>query len=367
MSLKSIPYSLLEKLIILKKTHYDEFNFKKFKQNSIKSLSREERNSIKTTWGFLPSRISFPFYQVVKNMFGSEELHKFVSPDMFYPYILRSLNPAKYSGAYEHKGLYHKLLTNIKQPKFFINAIGNTICDNQGNRLTDLEEIVQLLVGKSFIVKPTTDSACGNSVKAIHNATREDILILLDIYKRDFIVQEICSQSEKTRVFNPSSLNTFRVTTLFLNDKFSVLNILFRCGRGNVVVDNGGAGGLMCGCDTEGQLMPYALDNDLNKYVESSTGQPFGVKIPEVKLIIQEIERNIATAIPFCAFAGWDFALDSNNKPVMIEVNLGGSIGIYPGIFTEQICNEEPLFGNRTDEVIDWVKNHRPHIRELFV
>lgn len=330
-------------------------------------LNKRDLKELKNVWGCLGIKFNHDFYTIIKSFVSKDFDPRYVSQDLFYPYILRSLNPAKYSGVYEHKGLYHKLLTNINQPEFYINAIGNTICDNQGNRLTDLEEIVQLLVGKSFIVKPTTDSACGNSVKAIHNATREDILILLDIYKRDFIVQEICSQSEKTRVFNPSSLNTFRVTTLFLNDKFSVLNILFRCGRGNVVVDNGGAGGLMCGCDTEGQLMPYALDNDLNKYVESSTGQPFGVKIPEVKLIIQEIERNIATAIPFCAFAGWDFALDSNNKPVMIEVNLGGSIGLYPGIFTEQLCNETPLFGDRTDEVINWLNINPPHIRELFM
>lgn len=330
-------------------------------------LSKSDLKKIKSVWGCLGIKFKTDLYRIVKSLVPKEFDPRYVSQDLFYPYILRSLNPSKYCGAYEHKGLYHKLLSKISQPYYYINAIGNIICDNQGNRLTDIEDVVQLLVGETFIVKPTTDSACGNSVKAIHNASREDILTILDTYKRDFIVQEICSQSEKTKVFNPSSLNTFRVTTLFLNDQFSVLNILFRCGRGNVVVDNGGAGGLMCGCDTEGQLMPYALDNDLNKYTESSTGQPFGIKISEVKQIIQEIERNIATALPFCSFAGWDFALDSQNRPVMIEVNLGGSLGLYPGIFTEQLCNETPLFGDRTEEVITWIKNNSPHIRELFM
>lgn len=329
-------------------------------------LSKSDIQKIKDVWGCLGISFKNDFYSIVKSFIHKDFDPRYVSQDLFYPYILRSLNPAKYSGAYEHKGLYHKLLKEINQPNFYINAIGDIICDNNGNRITN-DDVIQVLLGKSFIVKPTTDSACGNSVLAIRNASKEDIINLQNSYKRDFIVQEICSQSEKTKVFNPSSLNTFRVTTLYLNHRFSVLNILFRCGRGDVVVDNGGAGGLMCGCDTEGQLMPYALDNDLNKYTESSTGQAFGIKIPEVKQIVQEIERNIATALPFCSFAGWDFALDSQNRPVMIEVNLGGSLGLYPGIFTEQLCNETPLFGDRTEEVITWIKNNSPHIRELFM
>lgn len=357
--------SALKYFLVWKKTNYDEFRFRKYEQTYQNVLLRKEKKLIADLWGFIPGKINYNFYKVAKSFASKEDLHKFVSTDIFYPYILRSLNPVKFSGAYEFKGTYHRLF-NINQPKYFVNAIGNTIFDNKGNIVTNKKEIIDLLIEKSFIVKPTIDSACGSNIIAIQSATEKDVLSILENYKSNFIIQEICRQSDKTKVFNESSLNTFRVTTLFLNNHFSVLNILFRCGRGNTIVDNGGAGGLMCGCDTDGQLMPYALDNNLKKYTKSSTGQSFGVKIPEVKSIINTIKEKIDT-IPFCSLAGWDFALDDENRPVMIEVNLGGSTGIYPGILTEQLCNETPLFGERTHEVINWVKNNSPQICELLI
>ncbi len=49
-------------------------------------------------------------------------------------------------------------------------------------------------------------------------------------------------------------------------------------------------------------------------------------------------------------FAGWDFCLDENNNPIFIEVNLG-----YPSILYEQLCSVSPIFGNRTNEVYEYV------------
>ena len=40
--------------------------------------------------------------------------------------------------------------------------------------------------------------------------------------------------------------------------------------------------------------------------------------------------------------------------PVFIEVNLG-----FPGIQMEQMCTG-PIFGDRTAEVVGYVKNHPP-------
>lgn len=47
--------------------------------------------------------------------------------------------------------------------------------------------------------------------------------------------------------------------------------------------------------------------------------------------------------------AAWDFALNENEEPVFIEVNLG-----WPGIMTEQLSSCRPVFGERTQEAIEY-------------
>jgi hypothetical protein len=48
----------------------------------------------------------------------------------------------------------------------------------------------------------------------------------------------------------------------------------------------------------------------------------------------------------------WDFAVDSNGTPIVIEINLdSGEIQFH------QIYNG-PLFGDRTGEVVEYIKKH---------
>lgn len=49
-------------------------------------------------------------------------------------------------------------------------------------------------------------------------------------------------------------------------------------------------------------------------------------------------------------FIGWDVCFNEKNEPVIIELNSS-----QPGVFGEQICTG-PIFGVRTQEVIDYCK-----------
>ena len=77
-------------------------------------------------------------------------------------------------------------------------------------------------------------------------------------------------------------------------------------------------------------------------------------KIEEVKDLVDLAINAHRFYLPTCGFAGWDLALDSNNKPIFIEVNLG-----FPGIQFEQLCPATPIFEGRTQEVIDYVCKHQ--------
>ena len=76
--------------------------------------------------------------------------------------------------------------------------------------------------------------------------------------------------------------------------------------------------------------------------------------------------RVVATAleahrqIPTCAFAGWDLALAKDGRVLLIEANL-----TWPEIFGAQMCCG-PIFGERTDEVIDFLKRPRKQSRLFY-
>lgn len=61
------------------------------------------------------------------------------------------------------------------------------------------------------------------------------------------------------------------------------------------------------------------------------------------------------------AFVGWDFALDDNNTPTLIEANID-----IPGIFFEQLANARPLFRERHDEVMQYIKEHPLPLLPLY-
>ena len=111
----------------------------------------------------------------------------------------------------------------------------------------------------------------------------------------------------------------------------------------------------MIGLDDEGFLREYAYDADYNRYEQTKTGVSFkGKRISAYKELRDSILEYHSKLLPACRFAGWDLALDKNNVPVFIEVNLG-----FPGIQMEQMCTG-PIFGDRTAEVVGYVKNHPP-------
>lgn len=217
------------------------------------------------------------------------------------------------------------------------------------------QEAIDCLTGRkeNFIIKPTHDSTQGQNVKCI-NPQKDNVANVISKYGDDYIVQEVVKQSEKTAVFHRDSLNTFRISTLNVNGKVSLCNILFRCGRNGNSVDNGGAGGLMCGVMPDGHFKKTAYDKYYKTYTETDDGVRFEeCYILEIPVMVELVKKWHGERLPHVGFAGWDIALDENNIPVMIEVNLR-----WPGIQFEQLCSETPLFGERTQEVIEYTERH---------
>ena len=130
----------------------------------------------------------------------------------------------------------------------------------------------------TFIIK-IVDGSCGQGTKIV---SKDEVPSILSQYPNGFIAEELIDQDERIAQFHPKSVNTLRVTTLKLKDGTHIVHPFIRFGRGNSVVDNGGAGGIMCTIDADSGVVLAAADehgHHFEKHPESGI-QIVGFQIP---------------------------------------------------------------------------------------
>lgn len=324
--------------------------------NKSVKLDDSELERAEAIWKPLSPKIDRRYWELYKGMFGFSPY--LVPDDIYVRNIVRVLNPMRKCYCLQNKNMYPILYRDLKMPLTLINCMDGQAYDPD-NRLVDHSDILKVLIKRSenprLILKPSTDTCSGMGVKILdlrdENSCRENIRQA----GSNFVIQEIVSQSETTKRFNPSSLNTFRINTLNLNGQITVENILFRHGRNNSVVDNGGAGGICVGFDSDGMMIGMAIDAKLNAYSVTPFGKNYSdIQIPELKAVCDTAVAAHRRYLPMMGHTAWDFALNENNEPVLIEVNLG-----WPGIMIEQMASCKPIYRDRTAEVIDYAKSNQ--------
>ena len=330
--------------------------------NHVLPLSSGEKNMVKNTFGKLGLKPYWEDYQVFKHLVGFDS--RYVPDDVQIPYIIKSLNPPAHILALEHKGLYPILYKGMNLPKTLVVCINGVFYDAEMN-IVSVSEVLKIFKHyNKCIVKPTSFSGCGSGIEIVVTERLEerDIEDFVVAYKGNFIAQQLVKQSAQMSKLSKNSLNTFRISTLFINGKFSVCSVTCRCGMGDSYLDNVAAGNVMVGVQMDGQFMKYAYDSRYGRHTVTDTGVVFSeFKIGAIDKMLAFVERNHQKHLPHCGFVGWDIALDENDEPVMIEVNLYGA-----GIHFEQLAVETPLYGDRTDEVIEYVNTHKPSVQSIL-
>lgn len=316
------------------------------------NLSLEEKREVDSVWSIFPvkSEWNYMYHSTFKSLYGFDK--HFVPSCCYYPYILRSLNRTKEYEILEHKGLSQLYLHDIPQPYTPLRIINGIAYDCDYKPLKNYAFIDYLLdINKSqeLIVKQAKDTCCGLNIKFIPiGSTQSAIRNILNEFNTDIIVQTIIKQSPVTALLNPTSVNTFRISTLNLNGYISPVSVMIKAGSKGHKVDNVGGG-------NGGALVGVAEDGYVSQKGFSSVGEL--VKTPLLpKVNISEIKDFAVMChnkLPHIGVVGWDIALDEENKPLMIEANLHWS-----GITGEQIVSG-PFFGERTGEVISYITRNR--------
>lgn len=353
---------LEEKLIYNRRSYsemkYDHAHVYPYLAPTIK-LTADEKEEVKRLWGDVvpvPLTRGYEFYKGTKALFGFDA--RFLPSSYYYPYIEGVLNPERWKKALSHKGMIEVAYSAaVGFPETIVRTFGGVFMDKDYNPMLR-EEVVKALnaVDSPVLYKPATDSEQGNGIRFIRP---EEMPPFIEEIKNgsifndhaDFVIQKPLTQTEDTKIFNPTSLNCVRITTININGEISVGSAALKCGPKNSHVDNIGNGkrGVMVGVDKDGQLADFGFYGNGEK-ATAHNGVPFkGHKITAYSRMV-DAAKKLHSYAEACKIIGWDLALDENDNPVLIEGNT-----IYPGISVEQMCSG-PIFGERTEEVVEYVK-----------
>ena len=223
----------------------------------------------------------------------------------------------------------------------------------------DKKEAIKMCTGVDCFIKKVSQFSSGGEGVKLYDLTdmtfderaRVCESVLESPY--DFVVQERIVQHDDMSMFNRSSVNTLRFTSLYLNGNATIQNIILRIGKRGSFVDNMASGGIVVGVNGDGHLNSIAYDSCLNMFEEYNGVVFKNVVMPQVPDIAEKILFMHKTCFPLCKFIGWDICIDRNGEYIVLEVNTS-----QPGISGEQI-NGGPIFGDRTSEVIDYCINKK--------
>lgn len=320
-------------------------------------LTENEVYSINKVWGKLGKKIDFRYWQLYKKL---GMFNAFMVPENLYVgYIIRTLNPLKLSKCLQNKNHYPLLFRELKQPEVVVNCIRG-VWYNAGMEVLDSKDATRIFADvDECIIKPVSESCSGHGIKRVKIDGRTDYQTLFDSYGGNFICQKIVKQYSKTDDINASSLNTFRINTFNVNGLITVEDMIFRHGQQGSVVDNGHGGGVCCGINADGTLSGWGYDAKMKRHTVAPNGVPYmDIKLPEVKILMDFAVNAHRLYLPAMGQVAWDLALDENCEPILIEVNLG-----WPGVIFDQMANGKPLFGSRTEEIIEYVADNMKYLQ----
>lgn len=334
----------------------------KMLQCKLAELTEDDKKNIADIWNPIgDSMIDFNYWRFYKTICKSGNNPCLVPDNIYWSRIIRALNPSSLTRTYINKSLYPIIFKGLKQPGLIINVINGIVYDHLMN-IVSPEKAIDIVAnyGDDIIIKPTTATSGGSGVSRISRTTSpEEVRNILSKYGKNYICQGAVRQSASTAAFNASSLNTFRVNTVNINGQTSCTAVMMRHGTAGSVVDNFAVGGVVCGMTADGEFNGNNFNTALERISVKQDGTPYDRhSIPAIKEVIDTAIDAHQRFMPHIGHAAWDFAIDENESPVMIEVNL-----MLPGILMEQLTAEGSIFGQRTQEVIRYAINRNPNMR----
>lgn len=291
---------------------------------------------------------------------------RYLSMDVYYFYVIPSLNRHDFKDAYLDKNIYSVLFPDIKQPQTIVKNInGHYYRDGKAITVDQAIAAVRDFDGK-MIIKPTVETCNGEGVEQLAELNDDQLKALFEHYDINFIVQEKVIQHPDLQRVNSTSLNSMRLYTYRHVDgsyEFLYPFAHMRFGGKGAIKDNVSQGGGTCLINADGTVddKVFRFKNMQVTSLKEETGVSELV-IPNYKGVIQSL-FDMHKRLPYFDYVGWDVTVLPSGEPLLIEFNL------VPSVEGPQMM-AGPMFGDLLDEIIDRARqvecNRMQTIRKIF-
>ena len=307
----------------------------------------KEENPFFAKWGFHYSQVEGAYFAKCTGI----QSDLYLTHSLWNRYIYPYLNRDSWRWPYTDKNMFYRILDmqniskrlDISLPETVVCNCNGIMYDGLWNKI-DLSLAVQKIMQcqEDLIVKPTWETNGGKGVDKIFAEGRNerDVVVLLDKYKKNFVIQKVVSQHSDMASFNQSSINTLRIST-YLNaqGKVKVLQAVQRFGMKGSVKDNASSGGRFVGVNPDG-----TYKREIHRFGEIKTeplGKEVAFKVPCWKKI-QETVCELHYQLPQFGFISWDICVTPEEHLVLIEYNFRQSYEL-PQECVGPIFSEEDL------------------------
>lgn len=335
------------------------------------TLSDEQREAIdriyKTNYG---EKIPYTWHRHYTAFTGKfDELY---FPELLYiPEFEHYMNQCEeYVYVYSDKNVLPLIAKSVgvKTPEIF-GGCSKGVFFNKDYENVSPEEFIKMVsdIGEGFI-KPTIDSCSGIGCKQVEFYNGRDILqdekienIILNLGD-DFVLQKRLKCSQSIKKLYDKSVNTFRVLTYRWNGDIVLAPTVMRIGCGGGYLDNAHAGGIFIGVTEQGKLLKEAVTEFGKRYTQHpDSGIIFeNYKIEGFEEVIKSAIR-MHEAIPQLGIIHWDFTINDENVPILIEANCKDG-----GIWLQQMAHGKSVFGKNTIDILQWMKLMKHTEREKW-
>jgi hypothetical protein len=323
-------------------------------------LSPEQESEIKEYWKSISGYdIETKWHRLYQSYMGVYE-KKYFPEILFSTKLEPMLSPAKYHSILSDKGLITSIFPGggYRTPTTFVYNCNGVLTGSEHDVLTESEAIKRMSSCGKAIIKPTVDTSSGVGVRlvdmrnGIDERSGEKAADILKGYKVNYIVQECVEQSRYLSTIYSGSLNTFRVITYICEGEVYLAPLSMRIGSGGAFVDNIHAGGLSIGINSDFTLRKYAFTEMGDRFEQHpDTGVLFdGYAIPPLADVTRTALQ-LHGRLPQIKMISWDWSIDKNDDPVLIEINISGQSVWFP-----QMLNGEPIFGDNTEYFADLIR-----------
>lgn len=281
---------------------------------------------------------------------------KYVPTSLYHSDVIYRLNNYNLRHAYVDKGVYDIYFPDIVRPKTIVKNINGYFYDDS-KAINIVEAIERCKNLEGAVSKPTQEGMWGSGVKVfstqdgtLNDGT--DIKMLMKSYGENFIIQEKINQHDSMALLNPTSLNTLRVLSYRQDNEVFVIYAVVRIGRKGKSVDNETAGGINADINlTSGRILDCAYGTPSEKRINTTDVGTIlkGFQIPSFDKVISEV-KELHLRLPYFNLVGWDFGIDKDGNPVMIEWNRCPDLS--------QTAHG-PAFGDMTVDIFNRIKTMR--------